>query len=522
MEKSRCKVICEKIIVQIRAERGRRMEYIIVQAGGIGSRMQKYTKNKPKALVPIHNLPIIFHLFHQYKDKKYIIIGDYKKDVMRSYLHAFAEVQHMVVGTDGKKGTCSGIANALMYIPDDEPFLIIWSDLVLPEAFEIPEKKENFIGISKGFSCRWSYENCEFEERKSKEHGVAGLFLFKEKNEIEGVPCEGEFVAWLKEKCIAFTELPLVKTREYGLYETVEKPEGGYCRPFNRVRIEGDRFIKEGIDSQGTELAKREAAWYKVAGEYGIDGIPKIYQTDPLVMQYISGKNVYLCAFDMEQKRKLLSNIVSRIKEIHSHGIRKPDYFSIHKAYFLKTMERLRKVRDLIPGAESPVIEINQKKCRNVFFHQEELEEKIAQRICDRFCFIHGDCTFSNIIVDNEMETWFIDPRGYFGNTELYGDPLYDWTKLYYSIVGNYDRFNLKQFELEISDDGKIQLKIQSSGWEELEEYYFSLLGDEVSRDDLKLIHAIIWLSLTTYTWEDYDSICAAFYNGLFYLEDLL
>jgi hypothetical protein len=41
-------------------------------------------------------------------------------------------------------------------------------------------------------------------------------------------------------------------------------------------------------------------------------------------------------------------------------------------------------------------------------------------------------------------------------------------------------------------------------------------------RERLQLIHAILWLSLTTYAWEDYDSVCGAFYNGLYYLEDCL
>jgi hypothetical protein len=40
--------------------------------------------------------------------------------------------------------------------------------------------------------------------------------------------------------------------------------------------------------------------------------------------------------------------------------------------------------------------------------------------------------------------------------------------------------------------------------------------------DTIKLIHAVIWLSLTTYAWQDYDSICGAFYNGLYYLEEVL
>ena len=38
----------------------------------------------------------------------------------------------------------------------------------------------------------------------------------------------------------------------------------------------------------------------------------------------------------------------------------------------------------------------------------------------------------------------------------------------------------------------------------------------------MRLLLAIIWLSLTTYAWEDYDSICGAFYNGLLYLEEAL
>lgn len=65
-------------------------EYVVVQAGGRGSRMGTLTANKPKALVTVDNLPIIFHLFKKYPDKKFIIIGDYKSDVLEKYLSAFA------------------------------------------------------------------------------------------------------------------------------------------------------------------------------------------------------------------------------------------------------------------------------------------------------------------------------------------------------------------------------------------------------------------------------------------------
>ena len=113
----------------------------------------------------------------------------------------------------------------------------------------------------------------------------------------------------------------------------------------------------------------------------------------------------------------------------------------------------------------------------------------------------------------------FIDPRGYFGKTEIYGDPAYDWVKLYYSLVSNYDQFNIKRFDLTIGENG-VSLNIESNGFEELEDYFFALLEKEVSRKQMKVLLAITWLSLTTYAWEDYDSICGAFYKGELYLEE--
>ena len=139
----------------------------------------------------------------------------------------------------------------------------------------------------------------------------------------------------------------------------------------------------------------------------------------------------------------------------------------------------------------------------------------------DEFKLIHGDCTFSNIILKDDSIPVLIDPRGYFGTTELFGDPAYDWAKLYYSLYSNYDSFNLKKFLLKINENS-VELDIKSNNWEMLEDDFFNLIGDEANRKQMKLLLAIIWLSLTTYAWEDYDSICGAFYNGVYYLEEAL
>ena len=518
------------------------IDYIIVQAGGKGTRLGYLTKNKPKALVPVDNLPMLFHLFRKYPQKRFVIIADYKKDVLRKYLSAFCDVKYQVVDAIGT-GTCSGVGQALDLIPDHEPFMLIWSDLILPEKLELPEGyrdedskdhiTSDYVGLSSTFPCRWKYENGEFAEERSVEYGVAGFFLFREKEIISDVPESGELVRWMRDKDLKFDTVSLAGTREFGILEEYEKLASIKTRPFNRIRTEGNVLIKEPVDEQGRELAAKERAWYEKVRDLKIKGIPEIYDTNPLKMELIRGRNIYDCELPFEEKKKVLQALVGTLKELHSKESVPADSFSMKEAYFNKTMKRLAKVEDLVPYAKERFITVNGRKCRNVFFYKGELEERLDKIRSERFPLIHGDCTFSNLMIKDDGTPILIDPRGYFGFTKLYGDERYDWAKLYYSIVGNYDRFNLKKFKLVIGghsivdgsiipdlQEGEVKIEIESNGWEDMEQAFFDLTGaDEY---EIKLLHAVIWLSLTTYAWQDYDSVCGSFYNGLYYLEEVL
>lgn len=500
-------------------------EYIIVQAGGKGSRMQTLTRNKPKALVPIQNLPMIFHLFQKYPDKKYMIIGDYKYDVLEKYLNTFAEVDFTMICATGKKGTCAGLQEAVSYIPDGTAFMMIWCDLILPAGHVFPEDTFNYVGISKDFLCRWSYKDGNFYEEKSSENGVAGYFLFQDRSFLKNVPLEGEFVQWLCKSNIPFREYPLYHTHEYGLYSEWEKLPKLKCRPFNQVEIQGDVLVKKAIDSQGEKLAKREAAWYQKIQELTKNSeavrIPKIYDFSPLAMEVVSGKNIYeYNDIPYDQKLMILKKIVNNLNYIHSLGCVASDQDSFYQAYIGKTIGRLEKIRDLVPFANDETIKINGRNCRNIFYHWDEVRKEINKYFPKQFVLIHGDCTFSNMLLNHHNEPVLIDPRGYFGNTELFGDEAYDWVKLYYSLVSNYDQFNLKRFSLDIGAK-EAYLQIESNHWEDMENDFFALLDGKVTRKQMKLLLSITWLSLTTYAWEDYDSICGAFYQGILYLEDV-
>lgn len=504
--------------------------HVIIQAGGKGTRLEGLTRNRPKCLVPVNNRPMIFRAFRAFADCDIKVICDYKADVLRRYLSAFAKDWQIEVVDAGGIGTASGIARALERVEDDEPVVVTWCDLLFDDDFELPEclrggrLEENWIGLSGTFPCRWSFREGGFVHEASESAGVAGFFAFRNKAELADVPADGALVPWLQEMGIVFKPFYLEKVTEVGTVAAFEKlMKPAVCRPFNDVQFSAETVTKSGINEQGRRIAIDEVAWYRHVSELGFTQIPKIYSYSPLVMERISGRNIweYDC-LTLTEKRRVVDSIVDGLDRLHHLEAPVPAVESdLDETYITKTFERLEKVRDLVPFARDEYIRINDRWYRNIFYDQDVLSAVFKRRYPKEFRLIHGDCTFSNMIYDRlHGEVRFIDPRGYFGKTKLYGDVDYDWAKVYYSLVGNYDQFNRKKFALDIQEKS-VELAVRPSNWADMENYFFEKL-EGVSRTKIQALHAVIWLSLTTYAWEDYDSICGAFYNGIIKSADFL
>ena len=66
---------------------------------------------------------------------------------------------------------------------------------------------------------------------------------------------------------------------------------------------------------------------------------------------------------------------------------------------------------------------------------------------------IHGDCQFNNILINKKGELKFIDPRGYYGTSRIYGLIDYDMAKICFALSG-YDLFdNSSIINLNIDGD---------------------------------------------------------------------
>jgi GTP:adenosylcobinamide-phosphate guanylyltransferase len=496
---------------------------IIVQAGGRGSRLRHHTWNKPKCLVSINGKPILYHLFDRFPDSNFYVIGDYAFDVMKSYLEINPPKAELRLIKTNEKGTSSGIAECLNLVPPTSPLLLTWSDLIIGQLPPFPDTELPIVCLTSAFTCRWSLSSSgKLEEITRNKNGVAGLFYFKTASLLPTPPIKGEFVKWFSTTVSEFSQVQCNDLSELGDFPEVElsNDRDGFSRYFNKIEIKEREVIKTVINNDFNELHENEKAWYKEVAALGYKRIPKIFSTDPLIMERIIGRHAYeMTDLTDREKGAVLTDYLESLTFLHEKKRIPADQDDAREVYVTKTINRIKSVATLIPHYHRKAITINGKKCANIFCSNEKDHlEEIFSLICpNEFAVIHGDPTFSNSLVDESLRAWFIDPRGYFYRRGILGDPWYDFAKVYYSAVGGYDLYNRRKFKLYIDEETVEIFQEKSIFYQVAESIFNSNFHSEMRR--IRLLHGLIWLSLSGYAKDDVDSAIGAFYLGLYWLE---
>jgi len=491
------------------------IKYVIVQAGGKGTRLGKYTLNRPKCLVPVKGRPMIEQTLDVYRDKTVIIIGDAHFDMLLHYICEISKFDNYILLQTEEEGTGAGIKSALKNIPDGEPFIITWSDLFFEKEQEFEFDNELLVGLAGNFDCRWSLEKGIFKNVSSQEKGVSGFFVFKNKKRFEQLKTEKSLVRgflsdyYMPYEISSFTNQHCFEVGTVEKYEELLSQEVNH-RFFNEVKIDGDKVYKKCVDSQYEKVHQAEKDWYEYV-KYSFTRIPKIYSTEPLVMSKVNGQH----AWDVKTNKDwVIENYCDALQQLHTiKGSCEPlSEYDCADTYMFKPYQRVMQVRHIIEDFKKPVIQINGKSCRNPFCDMRSFEEILEKHLLQdiKYTVIHGDCTFSNTLVDDKNQVWFIDPRGTFGGSKIYGDPRYDWAKLYYSAIGNYDKINSKKFSVDRKNG--IRLEIESNGYEHFGEYIIQ--RSRMKKTEMLLLHSGIWFSLSGYVKEDIDAVLYSFYKG--------
>lgn len=134
-----------------------------------------------------------------------------------------------------------------------------------------------------------------------------------------------------------------------------------------------------------------------------------------------------------------LKHIMNSIKRIQDYNVKLSDDIDIYFNYLDKVKTRYKNYD------YSNFLKIEEVYEKIVYEMEEYKKSNLGKKK-----MIHGDPVMSNIILNNHGKIKFIDMRGKVGDKlTLQGDWLYDWAKLYQSILG-YDFILLnKQIDIE-------------------------------------------------------------------------
>lgn len=489
--------------------------WIIVQAGGLGSRMKHLTTHRPKCLVPVGGQTIISNVINIFGSDRLIVIGDYLIDVLKNYVDIFYPDVKIVKAST--KGTCGGLREAISLINDENPVIFMWSDLFFEKFPEIDFSKKT-IGLSRTFPCRYQYNNAEYTKMKGNTAGVAGFFCFPNSKYLLDAPDEGSFVGeYLKNAAFNFDkELWLDDVKEIGTLEALREYESKSVKSrfFNDVIVTTDSVTKKAKDERFLHLLENEKRWYKkIESIENFDEVPRVLNDTPFQIEHRKGIHPYNLV--IEERKKTLVSIASFLNRLHQYEVTTPNILDLNEMYLQKTSNRTLRYTSLISSFNKKFLEINGEVCLNPFFAPSQLEEAYSRIKCEQFSLIHGDLTFSNCLWDSSCEKLSVfDPRGVFGSSKIIGDPAYDWAKVYYSSVDLYDMTNTKNFEIvKISDDTWLVPELDK----DMHELFWSLCAFDRTQVMLRL--SFIWFSLIGYVENDVDAMNLAFLKGCLALQ---
>lgn len=287
------------------------------------------------------------------------------------------------------------------------------------------------------------------------------------------------------------------------------------AREFNHIRIDRERGILRKT-SDDREKFIGEILWYlKLPADVEYSR-PRIFAystqyTDPFVeMEYYSYHTLHELFLYGDipewQWRDIFDRIRFILADFHRYrvsgeGVKK----SLEEVYLHKTLKRLQSLENdaAFTGFFRKSMQVNGVTYCSLDEICSILKEIIPSLLydADEFCIIHGDLCFANIMVDNNFQfIKVIDPRGRFGEYDIYGDPRYELAKLFHSVEGKYDYIiqDLMSVECE-PEEAVLKYDIFDRQREyDLAEIFRQEFRDEIGEDlqKIQLIEALLFLSM--------------------------
>jgi hypothetical protein len=547
---------------------------LLILAAGLGSRLSKFTHDKiPKYLINIDNntgLYYIINYWSKYCENIYLVINSKYNNITEFYIENILSEHSSKIkiinydNNDGTAYTINYIINNDLSSKHIKHLLISWCDLYPTEPINFKKlnkdrfENNNIFIFTYGNQCRYllnSDNEIIFRENECNGNIIGIYYIQNYKQFMLDDNCKNNDIVNYLNIIGKLNNFEINNIIDYGdeekllkIYENISNIKSKLeCRYFNNLTIvDENKILKKGITDKGKDIIKYERGWYEYInnlnnGEIN-NIIPKIYNLFEfaILMEYKDGyiplykyflnyedeiskiidysKSIKEAEYNIN-KITILKNILNKINILHNIEIKtisKINFLSnIKKEIYDKLYDR-KKIIDkfinyfgeikIINGVYINTFDDVIEKCKKIITQYYNAIDEFKYNI------IFGDCQFSNILInpDNINDIIFIDPRGYFGESKIFGPIEYDYAKILYGISG-YDRFNFSNFNIKKIDENIKSIEFEIKGF-----IYEKKIINKYFNKIHKTFLVIIWLSLAEYNKNNIWKCLASYYYGLY------
>lgn len=240
----------------------------------------------------------------------------------------------------------------------------------------------------------------------------------------------------------------------------MNKHNYGYI--FNDISILNNIFSKKYKNEYGKIKINNEIYFYIfVLSNKIMFKVPNLlnYQDGYIEIEYINNSQTLTKIVDKNNVDIFLKLIKKQLSELHFFKI------NIDKTKLIKDLNielgekiinRFYEFNWESNKIYNSIKSVNGIKIKNIFYYTEFIKNSLFELLFNRdyYNLIHGDVHLGNILIDSKNELYFIDPRGYFGETPLFGIFEYDYAKLMNGLSGYsiFDEMEIDNIEINNSD----------------------------------------------------------------------
>jgi capsule biosynthesis phosphatase len=279
----------------------------------------------------------------------------------------------------------------------------------------------------------------------------------------------------------------------FNCFDNLEKELGYYNnkiepRDFHSIEVSNiDTIIKKG-DLKG------EKYYYENIPASLKDMFP-IYllgKDTSIIIEKINGTTVTELYLSEILNKNTFIHILRSIDRIQNCNINCDDDINIYANYALKLINRYKNFDYSLFENSKSIYETILEKLQDYEKNRRGIKKTI-----------HGDPVFTNIIINKYGKLKFIDMRGKIGDKlSIYGDWLYDWAKIYQSIIG-YDEILLSKL-------------IENKYKENIIDIFKNYFIDRFSEEDFENLKVITKSLIFTLIPLHNNEKCIKYYNLLF------